>query len=60
MLRYTGLIIIVGLLSACGGSNETYRGVSPQIWGQLTPEQKQLIIDKSYQHALHGQAGDSE
>lgn len=46
------LTLISVLLAACAG-NTTYRGVSPQIWKQLNAEQKQIIVDKSYEQTMN-------
>lgn len=56
LLRLGSLVLMTVLLAACAG-NTTYRGVSPQIWKQLTPEQKQLIVDKSYQQTMDAEPG---
>jgi hypothetical protein len=38
-------------LSACT-PEQTIRGVPETTWQQLTPEQKDLIIEQSYQHDI--------
>ncbi len=46
MLR--ALLLLCGfLLSACA-AERCYRGVSEPVWQQLSAEQKQLIVDRSY------------
>ena len=57
MMRCIVVLLVTVLLSACAGSNVTYRGVSPQIWQKLTSEQKQIIIDKSYEKTMNQQIG---
>lgn len=44
-------IIALGVLSlmlAACDTEKIYRGVPDQSWQQLTAEQKQLIVDKSF------------
>lgn len=48
----TCLILTALVLTGCSTNNQTYRGVSPQVWSQLTPEQRQLIVDQSYQRSV--------
>ena len=45
------LLGFVLLLTACAG-NQTIRGVAPKVWAELTPEQKQLIVDTHYQRTI--------
>lgn len=42
-----GLSIMVLLMTACS-AERNYRGVSATKWQQLGPEEKQLIIDRSF------------
>jgi hypothetical protein len=43
------------LLTACTPEHNV-RGVPDTTWQQLTPEQKQLIIDQSFQHDMNASA----
>lgn len=40
-------------ISACIPENN-YRGVPEPKWQKLTAEQKQLIVDQSYEADIHG------
>lgn len=47
-----GLVILAfSMITACS-REQTYRGVPDPTWQQLTPEQKQLIVDQAYQEDL--------
>lgn len=48
MFKNIILIIFISFISACS-VDPVYRNVSGYTWEQLTPEQKQLIVDKSFQ-----------
>lgn len=39
------------MLTACH-TEQTYRGVPETTWNQLTAEQKQLIVDRSFQDEM--------
>ena len=45
------LIAVMFVLSACT-TEQNYRGVPDTAWKQLTPEQKQLIVDRSFQDTM--------
>lgn len=48
------LIICALALSACTTENN-YRGVPEPTWKQLSAEQKQLIVDRSFQEEFKNQ-----
>jgi hypothetical protein len=41
------------LFTGCAHENN-YRGVPEAQWKKLTPEQKQLIVDQSYEEDVNG------
>jgi hypothetical protein len=45
--KSANIVILVLALTACS-TEKFYRGVPDTEWRQLTPEQKQLIIDRSF------------
>lgn len=53
MYRKKIIFLILFLsLTACSAPEQNYRGVSSPLWEHLTPEQKQLVIDRSYQDEI--------
>jgi hypothetical protein len=49
------VVIVIALLVGCTTENK-YHHVAEPIWNQLTPEQKQLLIDRDFEKEL----GDEE
>lgn len=49
------LMSVCFVLTACT-PEPNYRGVPATAWQKLTPEQKQLIVDQSYQTEFKGQS----
>jgi hypothetical protein len=48
--RFFTIFILGGgllMLTACS-TEQNYRGVPDATWKQLTPQQKQLIVDRSF------------
>lgn len=45
-------IVSIALLTGCA-KDPSYRGVSVNIWQQLSSEQKQLIVDRSFQEEIN-------
>ncbi len=43
------IVLLLASLSACAVSPHNYRGVPEITWHKLTPEQRMLIVDKSFQ-----------
>jgi hypothetical protein len=50
-LFYINMIALCFILSGCS-TEQAYRGVPEPTWKQLTPEQKQLIVDRSFQNEM--------
>jgi outer membrane biogenesis lipoprotein LolB len=46
------LTIVFSLLLTACTPEQNIRGVPATTWQQLTPEQKQIIIEQSYQHDI--------
>jgi hypothetical protein len=49
IIRYLFLLVSISVLLACS-TGENYRGVPKEQWDQLTPDQKQLIVDDSFKN----------
>lgn len=45
------IITLLCLISACA-TEQNYRGVPETTWNQLSGEQKQLIVDRSFQDEM--------
>lgn len=45
-------VFILSILLASCASEQNYRGVPSPKWQQLTPEQKQLIVDQSFRDQM--------
>lgn len=43
------IVLMMLFLNGCGVANKSIRGVPAHLWQHLTAEQKQLIIDRSYE-----------
>ena len=48
------VVILVSLIAMCMGcaGESNYRGVPSAVWHALTAEQKQLIVERSYQDEM--------
>ncbi len=53
MYQYKHMVFtaVMFLLTACS-TEQNYRGVPDTAWKQLTPAQKQLIVDRSFQDTM--------
>jgi hypothetical protein len=52
-MRNFSFFIFILLLSSCA-KEANFRGVPQPQWQKLTAEQRQLIVDQSYEEELHG------